>query len=177
MILQHESRHESSLIANLGPLRMLNITVLAVGNRMPAWIDEGFFEYQKRISRQFRLRLIEIPALRRGKNPDIEKIKHLEESRLLDSAPNSSYLIALDKHGRHWTTRQVARKMQNWLDQGDSVTLAIGGPEGFSEEFLGKCTEVWSLSELTFPHGLARIIVAEQLYRGYSILNKLPYHR
>ncbi|MCY4217671.1 MAG: 23S rRNA (pseudouridine(1915)-N(3))-methyltransferase RlmH [Gammaproteobacteria bacterium] len=156
---------------------MLNITILAVGDRMPTWIDQGFLEYQKRISRPFRLRLIEIPAFRRGKNADVEKIKQLEESKLLDSAPTSSYLIALDKRGIQWTTKQVARKMQNWLNEGDSVTLVIGGPDGFSGEFIRKCHVSWSLSDLTFPHGLARVIVAEQLYRGYSILQKFPYHR
>lgn len=156
---------------------MLKITLLAVGDRMPTWIDQGFVEYQKRIGGRLRLDLIEIPALRRGKNADIPRIQQQEESRLLDLAPKPACLIALDRRGIHWKTEEVACNMKNWLDQRDPVSLAIGGPEGFSEPFLGMCRGVWSLSELTFPHGLARVVVAEQLYRGYSILEGLPYHR
>ncbi len=144
---------------------------------MPAWVEQGFIEYQKRIDGRFRLDLVEIPALRRAKRADMARIQHQEEARLLGSAPSPSHLIALDRRGVHWTTQQVALNMQNWLDQGDPVVLAIGGPEGFSEQFLGKSREIWSLSDLTFPHGLARVVVAEQLYRGFSILQRLPYHR
>ncbi|MYB34789.1 MAG: 23S rRNA (pseudouridine(1915)-N(3))-methyltransferase RlmH [Gammaproteobacteria bacterium] len=162
---------------NHGLSRVLKITLLAVGDRMPTWIDQGFFEYQKRIVRPFRLSLVQIPALRRPKGADMARIRQQEESRILNSVPDSACLIALDKRGLNRTTKQVAQNMKNWLDQREPVALAIGGPEGFSEEFIGMCSEVWSLSNLTFPHGLARVIVAEQLYRGYSILQGLPYHR
>ena len=169
--------HATTRVLNHGLSRVLKITLLAVGDRMPAWIDQGFVEYQKRIGRPFRLGLVQIPALRRPRGADMARIQQQEESRILASVPNSACLIALDKRGLHRTTEQVAENMKNWLGQREPVALAIGGPEGFSEEFIGKCNEVWSLSDLTFPHGLARVIVAEQLYRGYSILQGLPYHR
>lgn len=156
---------------------MLKITLLAVGNRMPAWVEQGFKEYQKRIGGHFRLDLVEVPALRRQKNSDLSRIQKQEEAKLLESMPKSAFLIALDKRGLTWTTEQVACNMQKWLDQRQPIALAIGGPEGFTNQFLGVCREVWSLSELTFPHALVRVLVAEQLYRGCSILQGLPYHR
>lgn len=151
--------------------------MLAVGSRMPTWVDQAFNEYQKRITGRVRLNLLEIPALPRGKNPDIFRIRQQEERKLLNSMPARGYLVALDKRGPIWTTEQVSANLQAWLDKHQPVAMAIGGPEGFSEHFLGMCDEVWSLSNLTFPHTLARVVVAEQIYRGYSILQGLPYHR
>ena len=156
---------------------MLKITLLAVGNRMPAWVQQGFAEYQKRIGGRFRLDLVEIPALRRGKNADIPRIRQQEEARVLESVPSPGYLIALDRNGAAWSTRCLAQNMGRWLDQGEPVALAVGGPEGFSDQFLGVCRETWSLSALTFAHPLVRVILAEQLYRGFSIVEGLPYHR
>ena len=144
---------------------------------MPAWVNQGFLEYQKRIRGRYCLNLVEIPALHRGKNADLGQIKRQEEIKIRELIPLPSRMIALDLRGISWTTEQLTQNMQRWMDHSEKITLVVAGPDGFSDQFLSESSEVWSLSDLTFAHSLVRVILAEQIYRGFSILEGLPYHR
>lgn len=144
---------------------------------MPRWVNEGYAEYAKRLPHQARLNLIEIAAGRRGKNADVARILDDEGERLLAATPKDSRIIALERTGKSVTTRDIARKMENWMQSERNVALMVGGPEGLSEQCQQRADEIWSLSALILPHPLVRVVLAEQLYRAWSINNNLPYHR
>ena len=155
----------------------MRIHLLAVGEKMPAWVTEGYQEYAKRLNDDCRLRLVEIPADRRGKHPDIDRAIREEGRRLLAAVPKASRVIALDLKGRAWSTEQLAEQLRTWLAGGTDLSLMIGGPDGLAPECLSRADQAWSLGPLTLPHPLVRVVVAEQLYRAWSILRQHPYHR
>ena len=144
---------------------------------MPSWVQLGYDEYAKRLPRECELILKEIPAGKRGKNADIARIVKDEGERMIAAIPPSTHIVTLDIVGKAWTTPELSQAMQRWLASGQSISLLIGGPEGLAEEVKPLARESWSLSKLTFPHPLVRIIVAEQLYRAWSLLHNHPYHR
>jgi 23S rRNA (pseudouridine1915-N3)-methyltransferase len=144
---------------------------------MPLWVEAGYHEYAKRIRGRARLDLIEIPAIKRGKNADIKRIIQAEEMKIVNAIPDDARTIALDRRGKSWSSRGLSSKLQEWMDCGDSIALVIGGPEGLSDNFIKTADEIWSLSALTFAHPLVRVVLAEQLYRCLSILEGSPYHR
>ncbi len=144
---------------------------------MPNWVQQGYDEYARRLPRECELVLKEIPAGKRGKNSDIARIVRDEGERMIAAIPQGTHIVTLDIPGKPWTTPELAQAMQWWLANGQSVSLLIGGPEGLAEEVKPLARESWSLSKLTFPHPLVRIIVAEQIYRAWSLLNNHPYHR
>ena len=144
---------------------------------MPQWVEQGYAEYEKRIRGQAQLKLVEIPAAKRGKNADIPRIIAGEELKIQNAIPDQAHIIALDRQGKSWSTLRVTEKIRNWLPVGKPVALVVGGPEGLSQGFIDQCHETWSLSELTFAHPLVRVILAEQLYRCFAILQGAPYHR
>ena len=144
---------------------------------MPGWVQQGYDDYAKRLPRECELVLKEIPAGKRGKNSDIARIVKEEGERMITAMPQSTHVVTLDIPGKPWTTPELAQAMQRWLANGQSLSLLVGGPEGLAEEVKVLARESWSLSKLTFPHPLVRIIVAEQLYRAWSLLNNHPYHR
>ncbi len=144
---------------------------------MPGWVQQGYEDYARRLPRECELVLKEIPAGKRGKNSDIARIVKEEGERVITAMPQSTHIVTLDIPGKPWTTPELAQAMQRWLANGQSVSLLVGGPEGLAEEVKSLARESWSLSKLTFPHPLVRIIVAEQLYRAWSLLNNHPYHR
>ncbi|MBA2653823.1 MAG: 23S rRNA (pseudouridine(1915)-N(3))-methyltransferase RlmH [Gammaproteobacteria bacterium] len=144
---------------------------------MPKWIEEGFNEYARRMPPDFKLELIELPALKRGNASDVTRAVRQEGEQMLAAIPPSSFVIALDVKGQQWDTPQLASHLQQWREQGQSISLLIGGPEGLTQSCLDRANKKWSLSLLTFPHPLVRVIVAEQLYRAWSILSHHPYHR
>ena len=155
----------------------MKISLVAVGEKMPVWVNQAYGEYQKRILGRFVLNLIEVPANKRTKNADIKRVLYEEENRIRQSTPDGVRKIALDRKGKSWSTLAFAKRMEGWLNQSQHIALIVGGPEGLSEEFLAGCDEVWSLSELTFAHPIMRIILAEQVYRCCSIIEGSPYHR
>jgi len=155
----------------------MQIHLLAVGTRMPGWVQEGYNEFAKRMPPECRLNLIEIPLARRSKSASIEQLKQQEGERLLAAIPRNSQVWALDTHGSSWSTEQLADKLTDWLQSGQDIALLIGGPDGLSRHCLQQATGKWSLSALTLPHPLVRIIVAEQLYRAMSIIKHHPYHK
>lgn len=144
---------------------------------MPAWVQQGYHEYAKRIHGKCALQLIEVAAERRGKNFDITKVMNRERDRLLRAIPAGNRIIALDRGGQSQSTLQIVNRMTEWMQQGECVALLIGSAEGLCPQLLEATDEIWSLSELTFAHPLARVLVAEQIYRCYSLIENLSYHR
>ncbi|HNB01739.1 MAG TPA: 23S rRNA (pseudouridine(1915)-N(3))-methyltransferase RlmH [Nitrosomonas sp.] len=153
----------------------MNIKLIAIGNKMPAWVNSGFNEYAKRLPPDYRLQLIEIPALKRTKNTVAEQVMKAETEKLLAASTNP--IIALDRQGKIVSTEKLAEQLQSWHDHHQSPSLLVGGPEGLSAAGQKLADDTWSLSALTFPHPLVRIILAEQIYRAWSILSHHPYHR
>lgn len=155
----------------------MNIYLLAVGNKMPGWVEQGYQEYAKRMTADCRLKLVEITPGKRGKNADLARIKQNEGEKLLQAIPKGVLVIAMEVNGKAWSTEQLAQQMDGWLHSGQDVALLIGGPEGLSEDCVRRADIKWSLSPLTLPHPLVRVLLSEQLYRAYSILKNHPYHR
>ncbi len=155
----------------------MNIYLLAVGNKMPDWISKGYNEYAKRLKGDCQLKLVEIPPGKRGKNADLARIKKAEGDKLLDAIPKNCLVIALEVKGKPWTTELLSKQLDNWLHSGQDIALLIGGPEGLSKNCVDRADIKWSLSPLTLPHPLVRVLLSEQIYRAYSILKNHPYHR
>lgn len=155
----------------------MRLHLLAVGTRVPPWVESGFKEYASRLPRHLNLILHEIPPETRRRGSSVEQLRLKESRRLLAALPKGAGLVALDRGGVAWSTEQLADQLSYWLTEGRDFALAVGGPDGLAREFTDHAEAVWSLSPLTFPHALVRVIVAEQLYRAWSILEGLPYHR
>ena len=153
----------------------MQIALLAVGTRMPAWVTAGFDDYSKRLSGQ--LRLEEIPAGRRKARDDAGLARRFEAEQLLRRAESADLVLALDERGQQWTTQQLAAAMQSWQMESPRVALMIGGADGLDESCKQRAAALWSLSKLTLPHALVRVLVAEQIYRAWTILQGHPYHR
>jgi 23S rRNA (pseudouridine1915-N3)-methyltransferase len=155
----------------------MRLTVIAVGTRMPAWVEQGVAEYGKRLPRELQLRWKEIPLGHRGKGADPAPARRRESEAVLKAVPAGDRIIALDVAGRQRSTEALATDLERWLMSGDDFSLLIGGPDGLSRDCLALAEQRWSLSELTLPHPLVRIILVEQLYRAWTITVKHPYHR
>lgn len=155
----------------------MRIRLIAVGTKMPTWVNEGFEEYRKRLNQDVTVELVEIPAGKRGKNADIDRITEREGELMLAAIHPSDYVIALDVQGQRLSTEKLSQQLEKRLQQGNHVALLIGGPEGLAPQCRSKARESWSLSDLTLPHPLVRVLIAEQLYRAWSILKGHPYHR
>lgn len=156
---------------------MISMRLLTLSQRQPGWLDEGFREYQRRLSAGVRLELVELPLPGRRARSQPELLKAQEAERLRRNFSSSAIQVALDVSGRKLTTEQMAQQLQEWVEVGQDVDLLIGGPDGLAESVRDEARLVWSLSPLTFPHGLVRVIVAEQVYRAWTILQGHPYHR
>ena len=144
---------------------------------MPGWVQQGYEEYAKRLPRECELILKEIVPGKRVKNSDIPNIIRDEGERMLKTLASDTQIVTLDIPGKAWTTLELSEALQRWLNSGQNIALLIGGPEGLSQAVKQSAHESWSLSKLTLPHPLVRVIVAEQLYRAWSILHNHPYHR
>jgi len=155
----------------------MRIHLIAVGHKMPDWISCGYQEYAKRLPSDCALQLHEIPAQKRGKGADLSRIADQEGRRMLEAVPKGAWVIALDEYGISWPTSKLAEQLSSWQQQGRDIALFVGGPEGLATACRERADQVWSLSGLTLPHPLVRVIVAEQLYRALSINNNHPYHR
>jgi len=144
---------------------------------MPGWVEQGYQEYAKRLPPECALRLHEIPAGKRGKNADIVRLTRQEGEKMAATIPKGAQVVALEVGGKAWSTEQLSARLDHWLGEGRDVVLLVGGPEGLEPGLSAAADERWSLSPLTLPHPLVRIVVAEQLYRAWSILKGHPYHR
>ncbi len=154
----------------------MRLNILAVGDKMPAWAEQAAAEYLKRMPREARVELLTVkPEKRAGQSPD--SLKLAEAARLLDKIPAGARLVALDEHGRQVSTRELADLLTRWLGSGQDTCLVIGGADGLAPAILEKAETTLALSRLTLPHAMARVLLAEQLYRAVSLLNNHPYHR
>jgi len=144
---------------------------------MPAWVNQGVAEYSKRMPREWKLEWREIPLARRGKDANTQQLCAREGEQILKAVPAGDRVIALDVRGKRLSTEQLAAQLKDWQMSGDSYSLLIGGPDGLSPACLERADKRWSLSDLTLPHPLVRILLAEQLYRAWTITVNHPYHR
>lgn len=155
----------------------MRVHLIAVGTRMPAWVATGFEEYARRMPPHCAVELREVAVGPRGQLTPPARIREEEGERLLAAVPARAVLVALDERGEPWTTEALARRLGDWLAAGRDLALLVGGAEGLSPACQARAAHRWSLSPLTLPHMLVRVIVAEQLYRAWSVLAGHPYHR
>jgi len=155
----------------------MKLNLLAVGTKMPSWVTDGYQEYAKRMPRECSLHLHEIPPAKRGKSGSPAQWMREEGDRILTAIPSNHHVVALDVKGKTWSTEQLADQLKNWQADGRDVSLIIGGPDGLTDECLQRANQRWSLSALTLPHPLVRIVLSEQLYRAWTVLQNHPYHR
>ncbi|UTP72405.1 23S rRNA (pseudouridine(1915)-N(3))-methyltransferase RlmH [Alteromonas sp. LMIT006] len=155
----------------------MRITIIAVGTKMPAWVEEGCREFLRRFPPELDVYFKEIPAGKRGKNADIPRILEKEGELTCQAIGKGDKVVTLEVKGRPWDTPQLAQQLQNWQMDGRNISLLIGGPEGLAPSCLALAEQRWSLSALTLPHPLVRIIVAESLYRAWTVTQNHPYHR
>lgn len=155
----------------------MRLQIIAVGQRMPRWVREGYNEYAGRLPPQLKLSLTEIPLGGRGKSAAADGAQRDEGERLLAAVPAAARVVALDSGGRAWSTETLARQLDGWMQDGRDIAFLIGGPDGLSRACLERAEQCWSLSALTFPHMMVRVILAEQLYRAWTIQQHHPYHR
>lgn len=144
---------------------------------MPSWVQAGWDEYARRFPRGMSLQLKESPLAKRSKNAHIEALREAEGNALLAAAPAGHRLVALDERGKQWSTMELAGQMENWMREEKGVCFLIGGPDGLSQSCRNQARDTWSLGRLTLPHPLVRTILAEQLYRAWTISQNHPYHR
>ncbi|HEY7872536.1 MAG TPA: 23S rRNA (pseudouridine(1915)-N(3))-methyltransferase RlmH [Rudaea sp.] len=147
--------------------------LIAIGERMPAWVQTGFAEYAKRLSRELPLELIEVAA----KSRDPARAMSEEGAALLAAIPKGAHVVALDGRGKPWSSEELAQQLARWRMQGKDLAFLVGGADGFVPTLLKRVDQKWSLGPATLPHPLVRIVVAEQLYRAASLLGNHPYHR
>ncbi|MGK0442657.1 MAG: 23S rRNA (pseudouridine1915-N3)-methyltransferase [Pseudohongiellaceae bacterium] len=155
----------------------MRIRVIAVGTKMPSWVEQGVKEYQKRLPPELKLEIKELALGKRGKGADIQRAIQSEGRQMLAAIGKGDTIIALDVLGKPWGTEKLADELKDWQLQGNNVSLLIGGPDGLASECLAMAQKKWSLSALTMPHPLVRILLTEQLYRAWTINSNHPYHR
>ena len=155
----------------------MKLRILSVGHKMPAWIESGYAEYAKRMPPDAALELIEIKPEKRAAGSSTDRIQKIEAERIISVLPNQAMLIALDEHGKQLTTAELADMLSRWMREGDQPCFVIGGADGLDASLKTRADLLLGLSRLTLPHGLARVMLAEQLYRSVSLLKGHPYHR
>jgi 23S rRNA (pseudouridine1915-N3)-methyltransferase len=155
----------------------MHINVLAIGTRAPGWVDTGVAEYVKRLPKHIQLNFTTLNAAARNRTGSVDKCRAAEGERLLKAIPNNAYVIALDERGEAWTSRDLAARLEHWLGNYSDVALLIGGADGLADEIKQTAASQWSLAPLTLPHALVRVVLAEQIYRAWTLLQGHPYHR
>ena len=155
----------------------MQLDLIAVGKRMPKWIDTAYKGYTKRLPKNIQFKLIEITPAVRSKNNNADNFKQQEQEKIEAALLPESLIIALDEKGKSISSNTLADQLQTWIDNQQHISLIIGGADGLSESLKNKANQIWSLSTMTLPHGLVRIMVAEQIYRAWTITQNHPYHR
>jgi 23S rRNA (pseudouridine1915-N3)-methyltransferase len=155
----------------------MRLTVCAVGTRVPGWVEEGVKTYRKRLPRHLELNFREVPAPRRSSGTTAARQKQQEGELIMKALPAQAYVIALDEHGSNWTSSELARQLEDWQGSHAIVAFMIGGADGLSDSCKQRADRLWSLSSLTLPHALVRVLLTEQLYRAWTVTQGHPYHR
>jgi 23S rRNA (pseudouridine1915-N3)-methyltransferase len=155
----------------------MKLSIYAVGKKMPDWVQTAYLEYDKRLPKELSPRLVELSLAARNKNTSADAAKKSEGEQMLAQISSKERIIALDVKGKALSTEQLSSTMQNWLMNGEDIGLLIGGPDGLSRDCLDRADQKWSLSNLTLPHPLVRVLLIEQLYRAWTILQNHPYHK
>ncbi|HUW79346.1 MAG TPA: 23S rRNA (pseudouridine(1915)-N(3))-methyltransferase RlmH [Acidocella sp.] len=155
----------------------MKLLILAVGHKMPAWVNEGFAEYTKRMPREARIELVEIKPEKRDGGKTREQVHEAERKRIEAALPADCVRVVLDEHGQNWSTLELSDDIKGWMGGGRDVAFVIGGADGLHPEVKRQASRLWSLSRLTLPHGLVRVVLAEQLYRAVTVIQNHPYHR
>ena len=155
----------------------MKLFILAVGHKMPDWITNGFDEYAKRMPPELRIELKEIKPEQRSSGRNAESVMAAEKQRIEAALPKNARVVALDERGRDWTTMQLANALPGWQQDGRDVAFVIGGADGLAPEVKARAELMLRVSSLTLPHGMVRVLLAEQLYRAWSITQNHPYHR
>jgi len=155
----------------------MRLTAFAVGTRMPGWVNEGVTTYQKRLPRHVQLEFREFSPAQRSAGVTAERAIHREGEQLLKALPDGAHLIALDERGRQWSSMDLARQLESWLAVQPEVVFMIGGADGLAAACKDRADSLWSLSALTLPHALVRVVLAEQIYRAWTLVQGHPYHR
>lgn len=155
----------------------MRIRLIAVGTKMPDWVEQGYAEYKKRLPRELSLELVEIPLGPRAKSSSVATAIARESDAILAALDPRDKVIALEVGGRDWSTEQLSQQLAGWQMDGHNVSLLVGGPDGLSDACRARADQQWSLSRLTLPHPLVRILLAEQIYRAWTILANHPYHK
>jgi len=154
----------------------MRINLIAIGKKMPDWISHGIEHYKKQLPKNYNFTITALESQTR-KSISAENTKNLEEKLILDAASGSSLLIAFDERGKQQSSKELSKSIEKWQLEGESVAMIIGGADGLSSELKQKCNLIWSLSNLTLTHSMARLLLVEQLYRGHSLMTNHPYHR
>ncbi len=155
----------------------MKIKILSIGTKMPSWVNEGVNEYLKRLPADLKLEIIGLPLASRNKNADIKRIMQKETDSLLAHIQPNDYVIALEVKGHNWSTEVLAKKLESWRMDGLNIIFLIGGPDGLGEACRNRADQQWSLSALTLPHPIVRVLLSEQIYRAWTVTQNHPYHR
>jgi len=155
----------------------MRIHVLAIGKKPTGWVDAGVQNYQKRLPKHLQLEFKNLSAENRVRNMPPDKSIRIEGDRLLKAIPAGAYTIALDERGSNWRSKELAGHLENWLANHSQIAILIGGADGLADSCREQADAMWSLSALTLPHALVRVLVAEQVYRAWTLLQGHPYHR
>ncbi len=155
----------------------MRVQLLAVGGKMPSWVQEGYAEYAKRLPKDLTPKLVEIELGYRPKQGGIETAKKAEAQAILAAIPSDHFVVALEVLGKAWSTPELSENLEDWRMRGLDVTFIVGGPDGLADACVQRANALWSLSPLTLPHPLVRIVFIEQLYRAWTILQNHPYHK
>ncbi len=155
----------------------MKLIIVAVGHKMPEWISQGFNEYRKRMPRETTITLLELKPEPRTTGKTVPQMMEAEAQRIEAALPKNALRVVLDERGAALTTQQLAVKMQAWQSAGQDISFVIGGADGLHDSIRRSANVLLALSALTLPHGMVRVLLAEQLYRAHSLLNNHPYHR
>jgi len=175
MPLKNYGKLRLKIVHNL--TKSMIIHFIVVGQKMPKWVNEGYAEYAKRLPKSCQLKLVELPMAQRGKTQSVPKLKQEEAKRIMAALPKGAMLVILDEHGKQTTTLEFSKKLEEWLASGQDIALVVGGPDGLQTDLIEAARWKWGLSKLTLPHPLVRVLVAEQIYRAWSVIQNHPYHR
>lgn len=155
----------------------MSMRLISVGKKLPEWVYSSFREYNKRLPNEYRLELLELPHATKNKSASAESVLQKEADAIQKQLPSRAFTILLDERGSQYTSKELASSLEKWQESGKNICFIIGGADGVAANLHHSADITWSLSPLTFPHALVRVILAEQIYRAWSINSNHPYHR